>query len=73
MNQMYCDEGEKWYGASKWFFSCYGSGKASFDFADGKPLELLGGSNLLYLLKEHAGVEAKIVMPEDWKDPQADA
>ncbi len=46
--------------------------KASFKFADGKPLELLGGSNLLYLLKEYAGVEARIAMPEDWKDPQWD-
>ena len=46
--------------------------KASFEFADGKPLELLGGSNLLYLLKEYAGVEARIVMPEDRKDPQPD-
>jgi len=26
----------------------------------------------LYLLKEYAGVEARIVMPEDWKDPQSD-
>jgi len=61
-------------GASKGILvTTSGYGKASFDFADGKPLELLGGSNLLYLLKEHAGVEAKIVMPEDWKDPQADA
>ena len=61
-------------GASKGILvTTSGYGKASFDFADGKPLELLGGSNLLYLLKEHAGVEAKIVMPEDWKDPQDDA
>jgi len=32
-----------------------GYGKASFDFANGKPLELLAGSNLLYLLEQHAG------------------
>lgn len=58
-------------GASKGILvTTSGYGKASFEFADGKPLELLSGSNLLYLLKEHAGVEARIVMPEDWKDPQ---
>jgi len=60
-------------GASKGILvTTSGYGKASFEFADGKPLELLGGSNLLYLLKEYAGVEARIVMPEDWKDPQPD-
>jgi hypothetical protein len=26
----------------------------------------------LYLLKEHAEIEAKIQMPEDWKDPLSD-
>jgi restriction system protein len=46
--------------------------KASFEFADGKPLELLSGSNLLYLLKEHANIDAKIQIPEHWKDPQPD-
>jgi HJR/Mrr/RecB family endonuclease len=40
-----------------------GFGKASFDFANDKPLELLSGTNLLYLLKEHAGVDAKIEPP----------
>lgn len=35
-----------------------------------KPLELLDGNNLLYLLREHAGVEAKIEPPEDWIDPE---
>ena len=60
-------------GASKGILvTTSGYGKASFEFADGKPLELLSGSNLMYLLKEHAGVEARIVMPEDWKDPQPD-
>jgi restriction endonuclease Mrr len=43
-----------------------GYGKASFDFANNKPLELLSGTNLLYLLKEHAGVNAKIEPPEHW-------
>lgn len=37
-----------------------GYGPASFEFASGKPLELIDGSNLLYLLTEHAGVRARI-------------
>jgi len=45
-----------------------GYGKASFEFANGKPIELISGSNLLYLLLEHAGVRAKIEPPEDWVD-----
>ena len=61
-------------GASKGILvTTSGYGQASFDFAKGKPLELLSGSHLLYLLKEHAGIEAKIEMPESWKDPQPDA
>lgn len=43
-------------------------GKAAFDFANGKPIELINGSNLLFLLREQ-GVEAKIEIPEDWADP----
>jgi restriction system protein len=46
-----------------------GYGKASYEFANGKPLELIDGSNLLYLLHEHAEIDARIVMPEDWEDP----
>ena len=46
-----------------------GYGQASFEFANGKPLELIDGGNLLYLLAEHAGVEARIVPPVDWTDP----
>lgn len=38
-----------------------------------KPIELLDGANLLYLLSEHAGIDAKIMPPEDWRDPAADA
>jgi restriction system protein len=57
-------------GASKGILvTTSGFGRASFEFANGKPLELLDGSNLLYLLAEHAGIEAKIEIPEDWKDP----
>ena len=47
-----------------------GYGQASHDFANGKPLELIDGGNLLYLLQEHAGIEAKIEVPEDWVDPE---
>ncbi len=61
-------------GASKGILvTTSGYGKASFEFADGKPIELLSGSNLLYLLAEHAGVEVKIVMPDNWRDPQPDS
>jgi len=45
-----------------------GYGKASFEFANNKPIELLGGANLLHLLKEHLGVDAIIVPPDDWAD-----
>jgi restriction system protein len=43
------------------------------EFANGKPLELIDGGNLLYLLQEHAGIEVKIVVPEDWVEPEPDA
>jgi restriction system protein len=60
-------------GASKGILvTTSGYGKAAFDFAEGKPLELLSGSNLLYLLAEHAAIEAKTEVPESWKDPQPD-
>jgi restriction system protein len=49
-----------------------GYGKASFEFADGKPLELLSGSNLLFLLEENTGIEARIQPPDDWQDPASD-
>ncbi|MDP9067411.1 MAG: restriction endonuclease [Actinomycetota bacterium] len=57
-------------GASKGILvTTSGYGQASFEFAQGKPMELLDGANLLYLLAEHAGMEAKIEPPEDWIDP----
>jgi restriction system protein len=60
-------------GASKGILvTTSGYGKSSFEFADGKPLELLSGTNLLYLLAEHAGIEARIEPPEDWVDPAED-
>ncbi len=47
-----------------------GYGQASFDFAKNKPIELIDGANLLFLLlQEHAGVQAKIVPPDEWRDP----
>jgi restriction system protein len=60
-------------GASKGILvTTSGYGKAAFEFAMGKPLELLEGSHLLYLLEHHAGIKAKIVAPETWRDPVAD-
>lgn len=57
-------------GASKGILvATSGYGKAAFDFAANKPLELIGGSELLYLLSEHAGVNARIEPPEDWVEP----
>ena len=60
-------------GASKGILvTTSGYGSAWYDFANNKPLELLDGSNLLYLLAEHAGIEAKIEPPDDWVDPEGD-
>jgi restriction system protein len=61
-------------GASKGILvTTSGYGKAAFQFAGGKPLELLDGSHLRFLLKEHAGIDARIVMPDDWKDSDMDS
>lgn len=50
-------------GASKGILvTTSGYGKASFEFASGKPLELIDGSHLLYLLAEK-GIEARIATP----------
>ncbi|MFI0483744.1 restriction endonuclease [Actinomadura sp. 9N215] len=60
-------------GASKGILvTTSGYGQASFDFAKNKPIELLDGANLLYLLKEHAGVDARIEAPDGWRDPGLD-
>lgn len=57
-------------GASKGILvTTSGYGQASFEFAKNKPIELIDGANLLYLLHEHSKVEARIVMPDDWRDP----
>jgi restriction system protein len=42
-----------------------GFGQASYQFAENKALELIDGSSLLYLLAEHADLEAKIVLPAE--------
>lgn len=56
-------------GASKGILvTTSGYGKAAFEFAKGKPLELLDGGNLLHLLGEHAGIDARILMPDGWID-----
>jgi restriction system protein len=61
-------------GASKGILvTTSGYGRSSYEFAEGKPLELLTGSNLLHLLAEHAGIEARIEVPDDWVDPLPDA
>jgi len=61
-------------GASKGILvTTSGYGQASHEFASGKPLELLDGANLLYLLKEHAEIDAKIEPPDDWVDPVLDS
>jgi restriction system protein len=61
-------------GASKGILvATSGYGQASYEFAQNKPIELIDGSNLLYLLAEHAGVEARIVPPDTWVDPIPDA
>jgi restriction system protein len=51
-------------GASKGILvTTSGFGQASYQFAENKPLELIDGSSLLYLLAEHADLEAEIVAP----------
>ena len=53
-------------GASKGILvTTSGYGSAAFDFAKGKPLELISGGELLYLLKEHGQMDARIIMPAE--------
>ncbi|MCM4082271.1 restriction endonuclease [Paractinoplanes hotanensis] len=48
-------------GASKGILvTTSGYGPAAYEFASGKPLELIDGANLLYLLAEHAQLKARI-------------
>ena len=56
-----CSEPLQNEGASKGILvTTSGYGPAAFEFANGKPHELIDGSNLLYLLAEHAQVNARI-------------
>lgn len=51
-------------GASKGILvTTSGYGTSAFDFAKDKPVELIDGSGLLYLLDQHANIKAKIIMP----------
>ncbi len=52
--------------ATSWF------GPKAREWAEDKPLKLWDGTHLVYLLQEYCDVEAKIVPPEHWKDPQPD-
>jgi restriction system protein len=49
--------------------STSGYGKASYEFGNNKPLQLISGGELLYLLDQHTGVKARIEFPDDWDDP----
>ncbi len=61
-------------GASKGILVTTSSyGAASFEFAQNKPIELIEGANLLYLLETHAGIKARIEPPDDWRDPVPDS
>lgn len=42
-----------------------GYGSAAFNFVKDKPIELIDGGGLLYLLENHADTRARIVMPEE--------
>jgi restriction system protein len=42
-----------------------GYGSAAFNFIKDKPIELIDGGGLLYLLENHADTRARIVMPEE--------
>lgn len=61
-------------GASKGILvTTSGYGAASFEFAQNKPLELIEGGHLLFLLEEYCGITARIEPPEDWRDPVPDS
>ncbi len=50
-----------------------GFGRAAYEFAKDKPMELVSGANLLALLAEYAKVAAKIEFPDSWTDLSATA
>ena len=43
-------------------------GPDAYDFSKDKPIELIDGGGLLYLLKQN-GYDARIEFPEDWDEP----
>ena len=45
-----------------------GYGSSAFNFVKDKPIELIDGGGLLYLLEHHAEIQARIIMPEDSND-----
>lgn len=45
--------------------STSGYGSDAFNFVKDKPIELIDGGSLIYLLENHAGVCARIIMPEE--------
>jgi len=49
-----------------------GYGTSSFQFAERKPLQMISGGELLYLLEQHTGIKARIEFPEEWVDPLPD-
>ncbi|HVG33109.1 MAG TPA: restriction endonuclease [Pyrinomonadaceae bacterium] len=53
-------------GASKGILvSTSGYGTDAFNFAKDKPIELIDGGGLLYLLENYANISAKIIMPDE--------
>jgi restriction system protein len=48
-----------------------GFGRAAYEFAKDKPMQLVNGENLLALLAEHAHIIAKIEFPDSWTDLSA--
>lgn len=49
--------------------STSGYGKAAYEFANNKPMQLITGAELLFLLEDHTAIRARIEFPEDWQDP----
>ena len=45
-----------------------GFGRAAYEFAKEKPMELVSGGNLLALLLQYTSVAAKIEFPDSWSD-----
>jgi restriction system protein len=40
-------------------------GAATYDFVKDKPIELIDGAGMLYLLEQHTNTKAKIIMPDE--------